>query len=76
MLKVTTESGTVYLVDGLRTWRSILRSLPEVLAFVPEDQWVEWRSISTPLEGEGMMMVNADHQYIRTTKVVSIEQVY
>lgn len=70
MMKVTTESGAVYLIDGLR----VLREGPTVNnRRHPDGDWLDAQHITPPKVGVPMMILWGDGAYVRfTTPVKSV----
>lgn len=72
MLKVTTESGAIYLINGNKAMREGPYS-PYLT--VPDNEWMLYKDIRY-IPGGGLVMYSRDgHSDRVTTKVVNIEEV-
>lgn len=75
MLKVTTESGAVYLINGNKAVREGPYSPNINYLTVPDNEWTLYRDIRYILGG-GLVMYSRDGFSDRfSTKVVNIEEV-
>lgn len=75
MLKVTTESGAIYLVNGNKAMREGPYSPGINYLAVPDNQWTLYQDIRY-IPGGSLVMYSRDgHSDRVTTKVVSIEEV-
>lgn len=75
MLKVTTASGAIYLINGNKAMREGPYSPNINYLTVPDNQWTLYKDIRY-VPGGGLVMYSRDgHSDRVTTKVVSIEEV-
>ena len=75
MLKVTTASGAVYLINGNKAMREGPYSPNINYLTVPDNQWTLYREIRY-VPGGSLVMYSRDGYSDRvTTKVVNIEEV-
>lgn len=72
MIRVTTESGAVYWIDGMK----VLRDGPGInYATVPDNQWITYKHILPLVVGRSAVFWDTREQGRITTPVVSIEVV-
>ena len=78
MLRVTTESGAVYLIDGMKVLREGPYSPGINYATVPDSKWIEYDDISPIVVGRSVIFWGQRGFTVLdrvTTPVVSIEEV-
>ena len=76
MLKVTTESGAVYLIDLAegRAKRVGPHSDGIVYTAVPDGEWLAWNFFSPIVIGERLVMTSTSRgKYRHTTQIVGVE---
>lgn len=75
MLKVTTASGAVYLINGNKAMREGPYSPNINYLTVPDNQWTLYQEIRYVPGGSLVMYSRDGHSDRVTTKVVNIEEV-